>query len=170
MTKILIGVDMQKDFVDGALGTPEAVAIVDRAVRKIEEFEGDIYATYDTHTEDYLASAEGKNLPVVHCVKDTEGWQLNAAVQAALDKRDYGTVEKVTSSLDVLPTVANLFGLDADYAAMIGHDAFSPEGGWAFWLDGAWFDGTQWSRVPREDVEKQKQMSQLILADNYFAD
>ena len=81
-----------------------------------------------------------------------------------------GTVEKVTSSLDVLPTVANLFGLDADYAAMIGHDAFSPEGGWAFWLDGAWFDGTQWSRVPREDVEKQKQMSQLILADNYFAD
>jgi len=81
-----------------------------------------------------------------------------------------GTVEKVTSSLDVLPTIANLFGLDADYAAMIGHDAFSADGGWSFWLDGTWFDGTQWSREVREDVEKQKQMSQLILADNYFAD
>lgn len=80
-----------------------------------------------------------------------------------------GTVEKVTSSLDVLPTIANLFGLDADYAAMTGHDAFSADGGWAFWLDGTWFDGTQWSRVAREDVEKQKQMSQLILADDYFA-
>ena len=81
-----------------------------------------------------------------------------------------GTVDKVTSSLDVLPTIANLFGLDADYAAMIGHDAFSADGGWAFWLDGTWFDGTTWSREFREDVEKQKQMSQLILADNYFAD
>ena len=81
-----------------------------------------------------------------------------------------GTVDKVTSSLDVLPTIANLFGLDADYGAMIGHDAFSPDGGWAFWLDGSWFDGTQWSRQVREDIELQKKMSQFILAGNYFAD
>lgn len=81
-----------------------------------------------------------------------------------------GTVDKVTSSLDVLPTIANLFGLDADYAAMIGHDAFSDDGGWAFWLDGTWFDGTQWSRHVREDIELQKKMSQFILADNYYAD
>ena len=81
-----------------------------------------------------------------------------------------GTVDKVTSSLDVLPTIANLFGLDADYAAMIGHDAFSQDGGWAFWLDGTWFDGTQWSRQVREDIELQKKMSQYILAGNYFAD
>ena len=81
-----------------------------------------------------------------------------------------GTVDKVTSSLDVLPTIANLFGLDADYAAMIGHDAFSEDGGWAFWLDGTWFDGTQWSRQVREDIELQKKMSQYILAGNYFAD
>ena len=79
-----------------------------------------------------------------------------------------GTVEKVTSSLDVLPTIANLFGLDADYSTMIGHDAFSPQGGWAFWLDGTWFDGDQWSREVREDVQQQRQMSQLILADDYF--
>ncbi len=81
-----------------------------------------------------------------------------------------GTVEKVTSSLDVLPTIANLFGLDADYAAMIGHDAFSPQGGWAFWQDGTWFDGSQWSREVRTDVQQQRQMSQFILADDYFAD
>lgn len=81
-----------------------------------------------------------------------------------------GTVQKVTSSLDVLPTIANLFGLDADYAAMIGHDAFSDDGGWAFWQDGTWFDGTVWSREVREDIQRQRQMSQLILADNYYAD
>ncbi len=82
--------------------------------------------------------------------------------------RTTGTVEKVTSSLDVLPTVANLFALDADYGAMIGHDAFSDEGGWAFWLDGTWFDGSQWSREVREDVTKQREMSNLILAGNWF--
>ena len=79
-----------------------------------------------------------------------------------------GTVDKVTSSLDVLPTIANLFGLDADYAAMIGHDAFSEDGGWSFWLDGSWFDGTQWSREVRQDIEEQKKMSQLILAGDWF--
>ena len=82
--------------------------------------------------------------------------------------RTTGTVEKVTSSLDVLPTIANLFGLDADYAAMIGHDAFSEDGGWSFWLDGSWFDGTQWSREVRQDIEEQKKMSQLILAGDWF--
>ena len=81
-----------------------------------------------------------------------------------------GHVEKVTSSLDVLPTIANLFGLDADYAAMIGHDAFAPEGGWAFWQDGSWYDGNQWSREVRQDITDQKQMSQLILAADYYAD
>ena len=81
-----------------------------------------------------------------------------------------GTVEKVTSSLDILPTIANLFGLDADYGSMIGHDAFSAEGGWAFWQDGSWFDGTEWSRVVREDIEQQKKMSQLMLAGNWFAE
>lgn len=82
--------------------------------------------------------------------------------------RTTGTVEKVTSSLDVLPTIANLFGLDADYGAMIGHDAFSDNGGCAFWLDGTWFDGTQWSKEVRQDIEARKQMSQLILAGNWF--
>lgn len=96
MKKILIVVDMQKDFVDGALGTAEAVAIVDNVVKKIEDFDGDIIATYDTHPENYMETQEGKNLPVAHCIKGTDGWKLDAKVQAALDKKGYKSIEKPT--------------------------------------------------------------------------
>ncbi|MBE7012069.1 MAG: cysteine hydrolase [Ruminococcaceae bacterium] len=96
MKKVLIVVDMQKDFVDGALGTNEAVAIVDNAVKKIEGFEGDIIVTYDTHAENYLETQEGKNLPVPHCIKGTEGWRLDAKVRAAVDKKEYKAIEKPT--------------------------------------------------------------------------
>ena len=103
MKKILIVIDMQKDFVDGALGTPEAMAIVDSVVNKIETFEGDILATYDTHFADYLETAEGKNLPVPHCIKGTDGWKLNEKVQAALDKKSFERVEKITFGSVGLP-------------------------------------------------------------------
>ena len=63
MKKLLIVVDMQKDFVDGALGSEEAVAIVDNVVNKIESFDGDIIVTYDTHFENYMETQEGKNDP-----------------------------------------------------------------------------------------------------------
>jgi len=105
MQKILVVVDMQKDFVDGALGTKEAQAIVDKVVKKIEDFDGSIYVTYDTHFEDYLETDEGKNLPVVHCVRDTDGWKLNEKVQAALDKKSYTEVEKITFGSIDLPFV-----------------------------------------------------------------
>ena len=65
MKHFLIVVDMQKDFVDGALGTPEAQAIVDNVVRKIREFEGTVFVTFDTHDEEYLHTAEGRRLPVL---------------------------------------------------------------------------------------------------------
>ena len=68
---ILVVVDMQKDFIDGSLGTKEAVAIVPDVVEKIRRFDGKVIATRDTHAKDYLESAEGRHLPVVHCVKDT---------------------------------------------------------------------------------------------------
>lgn len=80
-----------------------------------------------------------------------------------------GTVEKVTSSLDVLPTIANLFGLDADYGAMIGSDAFSSSGGFAFWQDNTWYDGESWNRTVREDIQALWRMSQFILAGDWFA-
>ncbi len=96
MKKILIVVDMQKDFVDGALGTKEAVAIVDNVCKKIENFNGDIIATYDTHFENYMETQEGKYLPVPHCIKNTEGWHLDSKVQASLDKKTYKVIEKPT--------------------------------------------------------------------------
>ncbi len=72
----LIVVDMQKDFVDGALGTKEAVAVVPAVADKIRRFDGRILYTKDTHKEDYLQTAEGKKLPVIHCVRSTDGWEL----------------------------------------------------------------------------------------------
>ena len=77
MNKVLIVVDMQKDFVDGALGTKEAEGIVERVAAKISGFEGRIYATLDTHEPDYLETAEGRKLPVPHCIRGTDGWEIN---------------------------------------------------------------------------------------------
>ena len=74
MKKILIVVDMQNDFIDGSLGTAEAVAIVDNVVDKIISFDGEIIVTQDTHFENYLQTAEGGKLPVEHCIKGTHGW------------------------------------------------------------------------------------------------
>ncbi|MEE0675378.1 MAG: isochorismatase family cysteine hydrolase [Ruminococcus sp.] len=105
MKRFLIVVDIQKDFVDGSLGTPEAVEIIENACRKIKAFDGEIIATLDTHTEDYLNTAEGKKLPVVHCVKGTDGWLLNEKVKAALDQRGFDTVEKNTFGSVDLPEI-----------------------------------------------------------------
>lgn len=77
--KLLVVVDMQKDFVDGSLGTPEAQAIVDSVVKKVstEKAAGtDLIFTLDTHETNYLETAEGKHLPVEHCIRGTEGWML----------------------------------------------------------------------------------------------
>lgn len=103
MKHFLIVVDMQKDFVDGALGTPEAVAIVPNVMDKILSFNGQIFATFDTHTSDYMNTAEGKKLPVPHCIKGTPGWMLNDQVAAALEQKGYTPVEKVTFGSVMLP-------------------------------------------------------------------
>ncbi len=105
MKKILIVVDMQKDFVDGALGTKEAVAIVDKVVKKIEAFDGDVIVTYDTHTGNYMETQEGKNLPVPHCIKGTDGWKLDGKVQSAVDKRKYKAIEKPAFGSTELPII-----------------------------------------------------------------
>ena len=79
MKKTLIVIDMQKDFVDGSLGTAEAVAILENVKKKIEEYKkngDDIIFTRDTHGENYLNTNEGKHLPVVHCVEGTPGWEI----------------------------------------------------------------------------------------------
>ena len=96
MEKVLVVVDMQNDFVSGALGTKEAVGIVDKVAAKIESFEGRIFATLDTHHQDYLDTAEGKKLPVPHCHKDSDGWLLNEKIMYALSEKNYRTIEKET--------------------------------------------------------------------------
>lgn len=103
MQNILIVVDMQKDFVDGALGTPEAQKIVPNVVKKIEEFQGTIFVTYDTHSETYMDTAEGKKLPVPHCINGTPGWELDHAVMTALSGKDYICVGKPTFGSIALP-------------------------------------------------------------------
>ena len=74
--KVLIVVDMQNDFITGALGSAEAQAIVPNVVEKVKKFEGDIYFTRDTHFDDYMNTLEGKKLPVPHCINNTKGWSI----------------------------------------------------------------------------------------------
>ena len=77
MTRILIVIDMQNDFIDGSLGTKEAQAIVPAVKEKIRSYpKEDVLATMDTHFPDYMETQEGKNLPVMHCAKGTDGWQI----------------------------------------------------------------------------------------------
>ena len=96
MSKILIVVDMQNDFIDGALGTKEAVAIVPYVKEVVENFEGKVLFTRDTHFENYMDTQEGKNLPVPHCIKGTDGWQICAVLEElrkteAIDKVTFGS-------------------------------------------------------------------------------
>ncbi|MCQ2433623.1 MAG: cysteine hydrolase [Oscillospiraceae bacterium] len=103
MKNYLIVVDMQKDFVDGALGSKEAVAIVPNAAEKIRTFDGKIFVTFDTHFADYMDTQEGKKLPVPHCIKDTDGWRLDKQIEAALADKDFVRVEKNTFGAKHLP-------------------------------------------------------------------
>ena len=96
MSKFLIVVVMQNDFIDGALGTKEAVEIVPYVKDVIESFDGKVYFTRDTHFENYMQTQEGANLPVPHCIKDTDGWQIRAELDAlrkteAIDKLTFGS-------------------------------------------------------------------------------
>ena len=103
MKKFLIVVDMQKDFIDGALGTPEAVSIVPAVTGRIEGFEGTIIATLDTHFENYLDTAEGQKLPVAHCIKGTDGWALDPHIVYAIEGKDHYIIEKNTFGSKELP-------------------------------------------------------------------
>lgn len=121
MKKVLVIVDMQKDFVDGALGTPEAVGIVDAVVQKITDFSGELFVTYDTHFENYMETAEGKKLPIPHCIKGTDGWQLDKKVAAALERKCYTAVEKKTfGSVDLPNLVRKAVGDEPFSVELVG--------------------------------------------------
>lgn len=94
--KTLVVVDMQNDFIDGALGTKEAAAIVPHVARKIAEYResGDqIIFTRDTHQKNYLETQEGRNLPVEHCIQGTDGWQITKEIEV---KPEDTVINKVT--------------------------------------------------------------------------
>ena len=86
MNKLLVVVDMQNDFIDGALGTPEARAIIPAVAEFIKNWDGNLFCTQDTHYDDYLETQEGKFLPVEHCIVDTEGWELNTEIDEAIEE------------------------------------------------------------------------------------
>ena len=95
MRRILVVIDMQNDFIDGSLGTPEAQAIVENVKKKIMSYpQGDIVATMDTHEKKYLSTQEGKKLPVKHCIRGTKGWQIRDDIAALLEEKQARIVEK----------------------------------------------------------------------------
>ena len=98
MQDVLVVVDMQNDFIDGALGTKEAVAIVTKVEEKIRNFNGTVLFTRDTHENWYLETQEGKKLPVPHCIRDTEGWQIRRELDILrktepVDKETFGSTD-----------------------------------------------------------------------------
>lgn len=112
--KLLVVVDVQNDFVSGALGTSEAQAIIPNIVRKIQDWDGAIISTFDTHDDNYLNTNEGKHLPIPHCIRGTSGWEQNADVADAVKAKQevsqfpetsVWTVEKDTFASTTLPTV-----------------------------------------------------------------
>ena len=98
MQKVLIVVDMQNDFIDGALGTGEARDIVPKVRAKIAGFDGPVIYTRDTHKADYLETQEGRKPPVPYCIQGSQGWQIRPELYSAcpgdvLDKPGFGSVE-----------------------------------------------------------------------------
>ena len=96
--KVLAIIDMQKDFIDGALGTKEAVAIVPKVAARLAQARADgetVVFTRDTHHADYLLTQEGRKLPVPHCLEGTDGWQIDAALAVedapVFDKPGFGS-------------------------------------------------------------------------------
>ena len=96
--KVLVVVDMQNDFIDQALGTQEAVGIVENVARKIRDFDGKVIYTRDTHHENYMETQEGRNLPVKHCIEGSDGWKISSALPVSddaliFDKPTFGSKE-----------------------------------------------------------------------------
>ena len=114
--KFLIVVDMQNDFISGSLGSKLAEAIVPGVVKKVENYDGKVIFTRDTHFADYMNTQEGRKLPVEHCVKDTAGWEicneLKPYAETVIDKITFGSVE--------LPSVIKNFGEEIEEIELCG--------------------------------------------------
>lgn len=112
MKKILVIVDMQNDFVGGALGTEEAKSILPKVEDKIRKFDGDgMYLTLDTHGEDYRETLEGKKLPIPHCIEGSVGHRLCEGIEKALEGKKYTAIKKNTfGSFKLAEAICKDFG------------------------------------------------------------
>ena len=116
MKNLLLIIDCQNDFIDGVLGSEQAVDTVPNIVKKIEAFNnGIIITTQDTHSDNYMETPEGKNLPVPHCIKGTEGWEINSDIMNTINNRlsidgvTYVNVNKPTFGSVELANMVNMF-------------------------------------------------------------
>lgn len=117
MRKVLVVIDMQNDFIDGALGTKEAQAMLPRLEAKLAREDALLVFTQDTHGADYLETQEGKNLPVPHCIKPEKGWEIAPSLKPFVEKAA-AVVEKPTFSSLELPKV--IAGLEPDAIELVG--------------------------------------------------
>ena len=112
----LIVIDMQVDFINGALGSNQAMAIVPVVADKVKSFNGRVIFTRDTHLDNYLQTQEGKNLPIPHCIKNTDGWhicdELKQYAETVIDKQTFGSME--------LPKVINEFNENVEQIELCG--------------------------------------------------
>ena len=110
---LLLVIDLQNDFVDGALGNEGNDKIVKPIEKLVEDFKGEIIFTRDTHEESYLESLEGKHLPVTHCVKGTKGWEVRIETKGKkiIDKPSFGSYELVNylSDLNKKEKIDNIY-------------------------------------------------------------
>lgn len=121
MKKALVVVDFQNDFIDGALGFEKAQALKERVLKLASDFKGDLLFTFDTHGENYLATKEGRNLPVPHCIKDSAGWQMSAEFAPFLQKAS-GIFEKGTfGSLDLAQFLRQKQYEQVEFCGLVSH-------------------------------------------------
>ena len=122
MDRYLFVIDYQKDFVDGALGFPGAEKLDEKIAAKVRAYgKGRVLFTRDTHFENYLETREGKNLPVVHCVRGTDGWQVYGETAKALGEVEAKAIDKLVFGMDVTdPATAAVLPETADEIELVG--------------------------------------------------
>jgi len=122
MNRYLFVIDYQNDFVDGALGFPGAERLDERIAAKVRAYgKGRVLFTRDTHFENYLNTREGKNLPVVHCIKGTKGWEVYGETAKALAEVEAKSIDKLVFGMDVAdPAIAAVLPETADEIELVG--------------------------------------------------
>ena len=122
MNRCLFVIDYQNDFVDGALGFPGAEKLDERIAAKVRKYgKGHVLFTRDTHFENYLSTREGKNLPIVHCIKGTKGWEIYGETAKALAEVEAKGIDKLVFGMDVTdPATAAVLPETVDEIELVG--------------------------------------------------